>query len=247
MGDSIRLQVSRVTQDAHEDEFGCDMLIDSNSNHQAWECDTVRDLLEEWSGTSKGRSGQPLTTPTVNDQREGQIHCPNKDTCKDGGFAIVSGLSHLRDDRQIHLGSAPTDEYIRACRHPSDEPRVRNRRPSEVEVASLRCGCRSALLRHRNNEDEDSYEESREPQPSEPTQAGEGADGRETSDQHGGHKAEDHRASAMVRERIESRRARHNTGGRDKYLSDEDLEADQLFAEPAPDQTAHVRKSYVSC
>ena len=75
----VRLQMTRVAQNTHKDQLRSDVLIDADTNHQAWQGNAVRNLLEERSGTSKCGRGQPHPTVAVDDQRERHIHDTDED------------------------------------------------------------------------------------------------------------------------------------------------------------------------
>lgn len=175
MHDGVFLQVIGVAQDADKGVLGRDVLVDAVPDDQAGQSHAVRNLLEEGAGAAEDGRREPDTTPAIDDQADGEVEDGDHDASHDDGFAIVARLAHLRNDRNVHGRSALGQEQIGRGNHTRDKVRVADTPPAQVEWALLGGRGGSVLLGHGHGEDEDGDEEGEKPEPSEPSQLGEGA------------------------------------------------------------------------
>lgn len=76
------------------------MQVETGADNEAYESNTVGDILNGWAGRSQGWRGDPLAAPFVDYEREREV------CCLDDGHAGVQGLvevlwpAHLADDWQ---------------------------------------------------------------------------------------------------------------------------------------------------
>lgn len=102
--DGVGLQVARVAQQAHEQVFGRDVLIDAVADDEAGQRDAVADLLEEGARAAERRRRQPLPGVPVDDQAEDEVQQPDDDAVDVAGLAVVLRAAHLGDDGEVHCG-----------------------------------------------------------------------------------------------------------------------------------------------
>ena len=72
--DRILLQMARVSKEAHEDVFGCDVLVDTNPDNKTGEGDAIADFLEQCACATESWCGEPDAAVAVDDQAKGQVH-----------------------------------------------------------------------------------------------------------------------------------------------------------------------------
>ena len=103
--------------------------------------DTVADLLEEWSGGSKSGGSNIASAVVVHNHTNGDVGNSDDGLANDQGLSGLSGVAHLRSDREEAGGSSVGEDKRRASSDSLGEGRVSDNLEIRLPVAVAWRGC----------------------------------------------------------------------------------------------------------